>query len=202
VNGNKRQLRNQSQKEWQWGTPVEVETASHYLENAEAFADVLRNSFFINLLAYTELFLIDRYDVNAKGKSRKIPRNDVIKTITQNLVGSFKKKLPGWEDHVLNYIQIRNCLVHNDGFLDDSDEQNINRNNQIKKYIKKTTSLRIARMSHVDAGSDKKEYEKIVLTKEFFEKALTTIEKFLLALNFVAYQYGTSDKPTKSVKLQ
>lgn len=52
------------------------------------------------------------------------------------------------------------------------------------------------------AGADRKEYEKIILTKEFCEEALAAIEKFLLALDFVARQLGTSGEPTKTTYLQ
>ncbi|MCP5100115.1 MAG: hypothetical protein GY943_31565 [Chloroflexi bacterium] len=174
------------------GMPVEAQMLIPWIESAQDFAYVLRNSFFINLLAYAELFLVDRYRTNAKGKNREIPRSSVIKIISQNLVSPLKKaKIPGWAHVVHKYTSIRNCLVHNDGFLDDPRHENI------RKYINETPSLSTSRMRNNYGASDI-EYEKIILSKEFCAEALAIVEKFLLTVDFVANQLGQSGKPSKT----
>lgn len=172
---------------------LEVETylAENDLEISEEFAHVLRSSLFIALLAYTESFLIDRYRVDAQGKDRKIPKDAVIKNTVDTLAGSLKMKIPGWKDHVLNFIEIRNCLVHEDGFLDNSD-----RHQAIRDYL---SPEKISKKSVSKESYEK--YEKIILTKEFCEEALNTMKCFLLSVDFVAKKLGTSGHHSQAKNL-
>lgn len=191
------------EKEWQrvseesepdeWNNlPPEWELITQHLQSAESFYDLLRVSFFINLISYTELFLTDRF----KGKP---PRNSVIKSITSDLVGPLIEKLPGWKD-IQIYLHIRNCLVHEDGFLDDSDKANVMRNNEIRQYVSKTNSLKIIYVINVYSG--KEEFEKVALTKEFCIEALSKLEDFALAVEFVAQKLGKFESSRKTAHLE
>ncbi len=177
------------------GIPEEWQALIPWIESAEGFASVLRNSFFVNLISYAEVFLTDRYRLNAKGESRDVPGSAVIERITDKLVGELKEKIPGWDEHILFYIKIRNCLVHNDGFLDDKKHQGI------KDYTNRTPNLRTTRMINY-YSKPVEEHDRIILTKEFCQQALAVVERFLLAIDFIANQLGTSGKPSRTDYLQ
>ncbi|WP_420631989.1 hypothetical protein [Candidatus Leptofilum sp.] len=174
----------------EFGEPPEWIYANSSLESAEEFAYILRNSFFINLCSYIEIFLADRYPNQA-------PRNDVVKTMTKNLIYPIKKeRIPGWL-HIQKYNQIRNNLVHNDGFLDNSNKQD----SLTKFFEQNPPKLETANMSD-EIGKESNSHIKILLTSEFCRKAVDIVEQFLFAVDFVANQLENSDKPTKTSYLQ
>lgn len=156
--------------------PVEWQLAAYELNNTEVFAFVFRSSFFVNLYGYAETFLAELH-------SGSMPRNSIIKSLAKELAGPLLSKIPEWES-IQRYSDIRNCLVHEEGFLDDSKQQR--RNTRIRAYINKTPSLKLSQ--EIDRYGDSQKFEKIILTKEFCQDALVKIETFLMAISFVASQ--------------
>jgi hypothetical protein len=127
-------------------------------ELAGNFVYVLRNSFFVNLCSFLETHLVDLSSSEA--------RSSIVITAVKSLVGELIKKVPEWE-MIMHYIDIRNCIVHSDGFLNES-----SRDKKIRDFSSRTKNLLIRE-------------NKVILEKGFCEDATETVSRFLRKLDVI-----------------
>lgn len=108
---------------------------------------------------------------------KKINRQQIIKDSTHKLItGSLAAKIPEWND-MLRFVDIRNCIVHSQNYLD-----NKTRDELIRNYSKKTQGLTIIEKKN---PFNEMQTQKIILEKEFCHNALKTVEFFRGRLHFI-----------------
>jgi hypothetical protein len=155
--------------------PSEEQYADMQVQFLDQFYDILRKSFFVALYAFFESRLRDEC-CNRKGKDVLLSFSEIKGSVTEKTEIYWEKVLmfrfprtSYWGDIHKGYRLLRNCIVHNEGLLN---EDFTTGRGDLKKFI------------------DRKEYkpllslqgEAIVLHKGFCEKALETIEKFFDSL--------------------
>ncbi len=149
--------------------PEEAVNAYREHESVEIFPILLRTSFFVMVYGYLEAFLMSECEV----KKEKIPKNSKMESAKDILIkhGSLSIYLFDDSDEwkkIKKYNKLRNCLVHDDGFLNAKDDV-------LGGFVEKTETLFL-----ID--------QQIAIKKGFCEEVVMTIEKFLIELVSVGYK--------------
>ena len=139
----------------------------------DSFAHILRRSFFVSLYAFLESQLAKECE-DRKGDDVLLRlsdlRGDVIHRVKTYMVKvlriSFPSTSPEWQ-RIRCYRILRNCIVHNEGRLDERFDQNDAKS--LKDYIDDTSTLSLSDVT-------------VVLSKDFCEEALQTVERFFRLL--------------------
>ena len=131
------------------------------LRHTKDFAHILRNSFFVNLCAHLENDLCTQCSDPVSSPT--------IKSATKQLIHSLVNKIPEWQD-ILRFVDIRNCIVHNDSILNQSRQDE--RDKRIVNYCKTKKNIVI-------------KDDAITLEKGFCEDALRTVERFLQKIKII-----------------
>lgn len=158
---------------------LEWQMTCYELEQLKQFASVLRASFFVSLYAYVETYMIEQY--RKSGEQQKVEKPLIVNTTKIMAKGLVHvNKIPQWTE-INSHIDIRNCLAHGEGRLDNQD-----RSEKIKKYAKrKPTLLNIVTVSEY-SYDEPSTYEQIILEKGFCEHALETVDKFLYSIEVIS----------------
>jgi hypothetical protein len=158
--------------------PDEMQYDYYWLTSIEEYTNILRKSFFINLYAALESRLMEEChyheerhqagenkillslsDIAGRGVQKAMTYLVKVQCIVFSL-GESKE----WED-IQGYRILRNCIVHNDGRLN----ERANSRDKLRRFIDRKPTLSL---SEYDA--------EITLGKGFCEEAINTVERFLL----------------------
>ena len=142
------------------------------LEELEAFADILRSSFFANLYSFLE-FQIEEECRRRKNVDVSLELSDIsgsgitrARTYFSKVLGvSFPADGVEWKE-IKHYRSLRNCFVHSRGRLDRRQDEK-----SLRKYVESKRSLRIER-------------DTVHLQPEFCSEAYNVIKSFLSLLLF------------------
>ena len=171
--------------------PEEIANNEFWLGQFSEFENILLKSFFVAIYEFLESQLMQhcRYleqqnkDIKPslqdwRNKNNRISRiQQAIKYITevQRIDFSLKKYPVEWKK-IDNYGPLRNCIVHNEGSVDENFKKN--QRNKLNEFIKwKDSNLQFSNPY-------------VVLTKKFCEDSLTTIWEFLWAILSAKVQAG------------
>ncbi len=142
----------------------------------DEFENILLESFFVAIYGFLELQLMQRCrKLKQENKNGTLGVSDIrgedtidraMKYLTkvQYINFSIDKHLMEWEK-IRNYGTLRNCIVHNEGRVDEGFEEK-QRKKLIRFINQKNSGLSISN-------------EKITISKESCERAWKTIEEFL-----------------------
>lgn len=136
----------------------EIDYVEEYIFYRDEFPKIVRNSFFVSAYSLLE------FD---KGRIRRMLRK--AKQKPTNLSGLIDSEIC---QEINNYSKVRNCVVHNNGLVKESDRDY----KALIEYISKK-GLIMERSIIVDETAE----PEIGLTKEFCKEAVDTMQKFVNA---------------------
>ena len=159
--------------------PPELEYDYYRLSSISEFENTLFSSFFVTIYFYFESELIRHCRKLEKESREKLSFSDIAGngilaraktylTKVQQIDFSFENS-PEWE-RIQNYTRLRNCIVHNQGRLDEGFENG--QRDKLSKFIQKPDSKLLTENSWC------------ILNKEFCLEALDTIKIFLYSVTF------------------
>lgn len=157
--------------------PVELVYDYVYIEQLDNFAQILRKSFFISLYTFLETRLeqtchdlqqrhrlsLSLTDIAGRGIDRAMSYLTKVAHVPFQCDQS-----PEWNE-IQHYRRLRNCIVHNEGFLDESVAQR----KQLEVYIRQKSNLMLSTANRTE----------IIIDKGFCAEAIETITKFFYALD-------------------
>lgn len=158
--------------------PPELEYDYYRLSSISEFENTLFSSFFVTIYFYLESELTRYCRKLEKDSQEKLSLSDIVGNGVQRAITYLIKvhhinfslgNSQEWEK-IQNYNTLRNCIVHNQGRLDDSFEKS--QRDRLLRFIQKPNSkLQI-------------ENSLCILNKEFCLESLDTIKKFLHEVTF------------------
>jgi len=141
------------------------------LEITLNFPNILRRSFFVNLYSFLESTLMQKcHDLEQKGGQtlllKEIPDKGIQKAMTylikvQGIPFSLGKSSQ-WEK-IRHYQRLRNCIVHNEGKLDERTSYR----SEIESFVAKEPGLSLSG-------------DEVVLGADFCSEAIDIVETFLV----------------------
>jgi len=148
---------------------VVIKNFSGYPHNINSeFPNLFRRSLFITAYSIFENRLYNRCKYMEREFKIKLSVKDVTgygrgikryKYYLEKIVGFEFPKSNNWSS-ILSYSKVRNCLVHNDGSVNDCDSEKF-----LRTYILKHKFLEL-------------DYDEIVIKKEFCEETIESFERF------------------------
>jgi hypothetical protein len=144
------------------------------LKDINEFESILLNSFFVTIYGFLESQLMQRcreLEQHSKGVALSISEIRGKGSVEKAMIYLIKVQRidfslnngPEWE-RIQNFNRLRNCIVHNEGRLDDGLKEG---RDKLEKFIRQKGSN-----LHLNDPY-------IILTQEFCKKAWETIEEFL-----------------------
>lgn len=157
--------------------PAQMEYDFYRLQMIEYFSNILWKSCFVSLYTYLESSLLQRCyweknkvdtlltpsDISGTGIDRAMTYLTKVQHINFSRATSAE-----WKD-LQEYRKLRNCIVHNEGKLEERSEQA----RKLERYITSKASLSLSEGA----------FTEVVLSKAFCEEVLDTIARFLFALD-------------------
>ncbi len=153
---------------------IDEDSAFDYQLYYDELPYILRNSFFVSAYSLLE------YDLrmickNIKDKNKlPISLNDLrgnildqVKLFLQQMQIDLACENITWEE-IINYCLIRNCIVHNNGFIKED-------NRDLKEYVKKKGLMKEREIVFDDVVE-----KEIGLTDNFCREAVKTMDKFII----------------------
>ncbi len=129
------------------------------------FGDILRASFFVNLYASFESYLVGMcVDCEFPRKTNKV-KKAVHFLIKDKSVRSSLYKRPEWKE-IDDYRVLRNCIVHDEGELTPHTRER----DKLEKYV--SSKYPLLRLS----------YDNIFLSRDFCKEAIGVIDRFSIAV--------------------
>ena len=158
--------------------PPQLEYDYYRLSSISEFENTLFSSFFVTIYFYLESELTRHCRDLEKHSEVKLSLSDIVGNGVQRAMTYLVKvhridfspgNSPDWEK-IQNYNLLRNCIVHNQGRLDDGLEKG--QRDRLLKFIQKPNSkLQV-------------ENSWCILNKEFCLEAVDTVKSFLYSVTF------------------
>ncbi len=157
---------------------VDLEHYSYRLANVVEFENTIFSSFFVTIYFYLESELTRYCRDLEKKHQEKLSLSDIVGNGVQRAITYLVKvqhidfslgNSKEWEK-IQNYNVLRNCIVHNQGMLDESFDKN--QREKLLKFIQRPNSnLQV-------------KYKLCILNKDFCLESLDTIKLFLHSILF------------------
>jgi hypothetical protein len=144
------------------------------VETVDSFANMLRKSFFASLYSFCVSWLEEecreRKGNDIEQELSRMPGRDELERLKAYMVIVLQVKFPStsleWQAIQPSHRILRNCIVHKEGRLDRLSKDNAEK---LGEFIADTQTLSLSG-------------EEVVLSKDFCEEALETIEQFFRLL--------------------
>lgn len=155
--------------------PAQMDYDFYRLQMLEHFSNILWKSCFVSLYTYLETSLMHRCQWQRQRIGITIDLKDMAKSGLERSMLYLEKVVRikfsrgtsrEWSD-IQNYRQLRNCIVHNQGVLD----ENVEHREKLARYLRNKSTISL------DINNE------ILLSREFCEETIETIERFLFAVD-------------------
>jgi hypothetical protein len=150
--------------------PWEIQGEKMWLGMLEGFANILRKSFFVSLYGWLESRLVEECHSRDDNWQAAIPEGNKLKQavlyLTQSSI-NFLGESREWGRVYGRYRPLRNCIVHNEGKLD----ERCTCRAKLEKYIDREPALTL---SPYDG--------EVMLGADFCVEALDTIRRFFVSV--------------------